>query len=329
MASIRRFGERWRAEVYRRGVRRSKVLATKAAALAWAREAEAQIDAGTVDAGTRTVADLLREYARRVSATKRGKRWEEIRISLLCRDPIAELELSRIDAPDIANWRDRRLAEVSAATVSRDWTLLSHAFSVAVREWKWLTRNPMIGVRRPPKTPPRDRIFTDAEVDRLLHAAGSDLSTVTGRVGAALRIALETGMRAGELCTLTWARVSLERGVARLERTKNGDSREVPLTVEAVRVLSALPKAPDDDRCLRLSSSQLDALFRKLKARAMVTGATFHDSRATAITRLALRLDILALARMIGHRDLRSLQVYYRESAEEIARRLNARKEKA
>lgn len=326
MASIRRHGDRWRAEVFRRGVRRSKVLATKAAAQAWARETESAIDACTLETGQRTVADMLREYARRVSPGKRGARWEQIRVEAICRDPLAELELARVDAPDIADWRDRRLAEVSPATVSRDWTLLAHAFAVARREWRWLSRDPMAGVRRPPKSPPRDRVFTEDEIERLLHAAGEDLSTATGRVGAALRIALETGMRAGEICGLTWADVALERGVARLERTKNGTARDVPLTHEAVRVLQALQSAPgaaQDARCLRLTVQQLDVLFRKLKARALIEGATFHDSRATAITRLATRLDILALARMIGHRDLRSLQVYYRESAEEIARRLN------
>lgn len=48
----------------------------------------------------------------------------------------------------------------------------------------------------------------------------------------------------------------------------------------------------------------------------------WHDARATAITRLARRLDILDLARMIGHANLGELRTYYRERAEDIAARL-------
>jgi integrase len=103
----------------------------------------------------------------------------------------------------------------------------------------------------------------------------------------------------------------------------------VPLSSEALRVLAQLKPVTDkreDRRCFGIASTQsMDALFRKAKARAGLAdaGIHFHDSRATAITRLARRLDILSLARMVGHRDLRMLQVYYRESAEDMAARLD------
>ncbi len=67
----------------------------------------------------------------------------------------------------------------------------------------------------------------------------------------------------------------------------------------------------------------LDAPRRRVRDRAKVEGLTFHDSRLTAITRLSKRLDVLALARMVGHSDLRMLQVYYNETAEELAKRLD------
>lgn len=64
------------------------------------------------------------------------------------------------------------------------------------------------------------------------------------------------------------------------------------------------------------------AAIRQARDRAGLADLHFHDSRATAITRLAKRLDVLELARMVGHRDLRMLQVYYRETAEELAAKL-------
>jgi len=64
-------------------------------------------------------------------------------------------------------------------------------------------------------------------------------------------------------------------------------------------------------------------LFRSIKRRAKVDGFTFHDSRHLAITRLSRKLDVLALARMVGHRNLSQLQAYYNESAEDLAKRLD------
>ena len=71
-----------------------------------------------------------------------------------------------------------------------------------------------------------------------------------------------------------------------------------------------------------LTIRQKDALFRKLCAKAGIEGLHFHDSRHTAITRLAKKLTVLELARMVGHKDLNMLLVYYNESAEEIAKKL-------
>lgn len=94
------------------------------------------------------------------------------------------------------------------------------------------------------------------------------------------------------------------------------EARQVPLSTEAARLWKA--HGP-----FGLTPQQIDVHFRKGCARAGIEGLHFHDSRATAITRLAKRLDILTLARMIGHRDLKSLQVYYRETAEDTAKRLD------
>jgi integrase len=71
-----------------------------------------------------------------------------------------------------------------------------------------------------------------------------------------------------------------------------------------------------------VAAASLDVLFRRARDRASVHDATFHDSRATAATRLARRVDMLTLARILGHRDPKSLMVYYRESASDIAARL-------
>lgn len=128
-------------------------------------------------------------------------------------------------------------------------------------------------------------------------------------------------MRAGEIVGLSWERIDLERRVAHLPMTKGGVARDVPLSSEAVRLLRALPRM---EPVFGLSSSQLDALWRKIKGKARVDGLTFHDGRAWALTKLARKVDVLTLAKISGHRDLSILMnTYYRETAEDIARRLD------
>jgi len=73
-----------------------------------------------------------------------------------------------------------------------------------------------------------------------------------------------------------------------------------------------------------MTSGSLDALFRKAKKQALIEDGTLHDTRHLAITRLAKKLNVLDLARMVGHKDLRQLQVYYNESAEDMDTRLDA-----
>jgi integrase len=296
---------------------------TKAAAQAWATQIEADIIAGkTGGIPNKTFGDLLQRFQNEVSTGRKGEQWERVRIGMLMRDPLADVRLGDLDERSIAEWRDRRLKSVSAASVRREWNLLSAACTIAVKEWKWLKSHPMRNVRRPPSSPPRDRIFSDDEIERMVLCFGDDLKSISGRVGAAFLFAIETGMRCGEICNLTWERIDLTRRVARVAVGKTlAASREVPLSGAAIEILNKL-RAAGTPGVFGLNTTQIDAIFRKVRANALVDGVHFHDTRATAITRLAKKLDILALARMVGHKDLKMLQVYYRESAEEIAKRL-------
>jgi integrase len=328
MGTVRKRGKAYRAEVMKNGVRRSATFDTKAQAFAWIEDAERQIAAGAAD-GLRapvkaTFGDLLAEYKKTVSVSKKGKRWEDVRIDALSRDAIAEVSLRELDASHVASWRDRRLRQVSAASVLREWNLLSHACHVAVKEWLWLKENPFSGVKRPAQPKPRDRLASDDEIAAILHALGygpeSPVQTATARVGAAVVFAIETAMRAGEILRLRWSDISGSVASVRDGKTAAA-SRRVPLSSRALSVLAQLPR-DDSKTCFDLQSPILDALFRKAKSRALVQDLHFHDMRHQAITRLAKKLQILDLARMVGHKDLRMLQIYYNESAEAIAQML-------
>ena len=303
------------------GRRVSKVCYSREEAIAWeaSKRAELQALAGGQSI-THTVRDVFERYAREVSPTKRGHRWEKVRLDFLCRDPLADIKLADLTSTHLANWRDRRLATgVSGSTVNRDFNLISHCFAIARDEWRWIKESPTTGVRRPREAPARDVLITPDQIDRILLACGyaedAPIETVAQRVATAFLFAIETAMRAGEICGLKPEHVTGR--VAHLPKTKNGFPRDVPLSTRALELWSKVPGG------FGLSPARLDANFRKARERAGVTGITFHDTRHAAITALAKRLNVLELARMTGHKDIRQLSRYYNESAEVIAGRLD------
>ncbi len=311
-------------------------MSTKAEAIAWATAREAEIRAGKatgIQAG-RTVGDAFDRYEKEVSTTKRGHRFESLRLAAIGKwevngKPFRDMRLVEASSEVLGKWRDHRLNtdKMSGSTVNRELNLLSNVFAIAAKEWKWIAGSPTTDVRRPKESEPRDRLYTDDEIKRICLALGFDLDddehveTISQRVAAAYLFAIETAMRAGEICGLMPCDVSGR--VATLTETKNGTKRKVPLSKRAVELLELLPLPEEDGTLFGVTARSLDALFRKARIRAGVDDATFHDTRHLAITRLAKKLNVLDLARTVGHRDLKQLQVYYNETAEPMASRLD------
>lgn len=234
--------------------------------------------------------------------------------------------LADLDTPDLAAWRDQRLAKVSDATVLRQLNWLRHALRLARDEWRWMAHDPLKGMRIPRQPAPRVRRVLPVEVRRLCQSlgyrAGRAPTTRNQEVALAFLVALRSAMRAGEILSPGRANLDLKRRVASVEhKTQHitGRPRDVPLTRHAVRLLSPVAGR---ERCFTVSSAVLDALFRKARDRLLIKDLHFHDSRAEALTRLSRKVDVLTLAKISGHKDLRILQGYYRETAEQIAARL-------
>jgi integrase len=138
-----------------------------------------------------------------------------------------------------------------------------------------------------------------------------------------VRLALLTAMRRGELLALEWQHVDLMRRVAVLPMTKNGDARSVPLSSEAVALLGTLASSARPGRVFPTTAMALRKAFERACERANIRDLHFHDLRHTATTRMsALLPNVIELAAVTGHRDLRMLQRYYHPRAEDLARKL-------
>lgn len=319
MPTYRQRGDRWRAELYKDGRRESATFDTKRQAVAWATQRESELTG--VRLPEHTLQDALRRFAEEVSPSHKGEKWERTRLLTMERDELAGRQLQTLTRTDIAGLRDRRLKVVSGASVRREMNLLISVLSECAGDWGWLRANPAREVKRPPSPPPRRRRVSDDEAARVTLALGvTDLEaeTIGQRVGLAFLFALESAMRAGEILGLRWEDVSPKS--ARLPETKNGDARVVPLSVRAREIIAALPR--DRETCFDIHPGTRDTLWRRAVKDAEITNLHFHDSRAEAIWRLSKKLDVMELARMIGHRDLRSLMIYYNADPDELADRL-------
>ena len=343
------YGVRWYDDS---GKRHQKNFKTKVEAKKFGAALELKPE---VRASSITVADLMRRYQTEVTPTKRGCREEHHRINRLLRYPFTQKLLSSISSKDIEDFMEARLLEhtarsgdglVSPSTVTKERITLSAIFSWGVKSG-FMQTNPVKGTKTPEKTEARERVASDEEVEKILLASGWDGESVpatkTQLVAAAFVFACKTGMRSGEILQLE--DVWIDGTVIHLpkEATKTLSRRDVALSQEALRILNLVLERGDRPQVFGdLSSAQRDALWRKIRDRAglgpvfdsegrlVQEGLNFHDSRATFATWAASpdpktgapRLDVLALARQTGHKDLKMLQRYYRASAKQIADRL-------
>lgn len=319
MASYRKLPSGlWRAEVFKQGVRASASFTTKAKAQAWATQQEADIMARKRGQIIRkTFRQCLERYSEEVSPTKKNERWEKTRILFFTADdtglPFVDKVADEVTPDDLARWRDDRLRGVAGATINRDLNLISAVFTTAVEEWGWCSKSPTRKLRRPPESKPRDRLITWREVRSVLRALDWHMKkpdTLQQEAGFAFLMALHTGMRASEVLKARYV-----GAVAELDDTKNGEARRVPLSARAQRLARLCS--------FTITGPSLDALFRKARQRAGLDGFTFHDARATALTRMAKRVTVLELAKISGHKDVNLLlSTYYRTTAEDIGSRL-------
>lgn len=321
----------WRIQIEVRGQRDANTLPTKREAVEWAARRKAELLAvGSGRAGeVKTLAQAMKRYEEEVSPTKRGELKEVVRLKSFERQPLfpARVLLADLTPEHLAAWRDARLKLNSRGAVLRDMVLLSHVLEVARREWRWITANPMRDVRKPSEPDHRERIIQPLEVRRMLRAMGwgtrAPVRSVSQAVAWCFVLALQTGMRAGELCGLRWKDVAADHVQLHAGKTKTGKARQVPLMFAAQRAIERM-RGFDEELVFGLRPQTLDAMFRKYRARAGLDGFTFHDARHTAATRLAPLVDVLDLCKIFGWTTATRALVYYNPTGSQIAARLNA-----
>ena len=214
--------------------------------------------------------------------------------------------LGAIQPATVEGYRETRRGEgVTVATVNYDHAVLRHLLGVAER--RGLTpSNPAKKVRLPDPRNERDRVLTEDEWERLYAAAKPHIKPI-------ILIAYQLGLRRGEIVRLTWDQVDFKGGFIRLrgEDTKNGESRNVPLTPEVRSALADLSRVRrlDTNRIFFGARGPLGVVhhaFRQAVKQAGIKNLRFHDLRHCAATNLhRAGVDTITAMKIVGHKSER------------------------
>lgn len=246
MASVRRLDcGRWQVQIRRTGaVPTTRTFSSKADADRFPRTSESEVDRGVFvdrsEPDRTTLSDLIDRYLSEVTPAKKSASKETQRLRYMKRE-LGNFASSRLLPKDVAAYRDKRLAGgASGATMRKDLNSLSHVLDTAIKDWGLpLPANRVSLIRRPKIARGRDRRLSRGEEDALLVACKASRASM---LAPAVVLALETAMRLGELLALEWRHVDLRSRVATLVDTKNGESRQVPLSTKAVETIRQIPR---------------------------------------------------------------------------------------
>lgn len=334
MASIQKRNGSYRVRIKRTGKSTlSQTFLTRNEALQWVKETQAKVDLGLYEAAPirslKTFSQAAICYRDTHSIHKKIVRSETYRLNILIKR-WGDLPLEEITKTVILELRDELLSSGrSGDTINHYFNTLSKLFQMLNDEWNLDIANPIKGIRRMPPSKGRAKRIYGAIEQQLLDSC-EHLSLPLLR--SIIQFAIQTGMRRGELMGLTWADIDILNRKAYLHNTKNGESRQVPLTRQAMAVLEALSK--DKERVFPMGMDALRSQFGRLKdyAKGQWNGVganplndlRFHDLRHEALSRLSdTGLNVIELSCISGHKTMAMLKRYTHPSHEAILKRLD------
>jgi len=206
--------------------------------------------------------------------------------------------------------RKRGALQKTTATVNRYMQAISAVFTWAIEQRLcpkgWV--HPCRGIKRLPDAKERVRFLDAAERTRLFAAVKE---SEYPRLYALTLLALKTGARRGELLALTWRNVDLDKGIATLGHTKNGDRRTLVLLPDVIEALAPF-KSSDLDRYVFGSvrskyqvPTSIDSAWRDAVERAKIKNFKFHDLRHCCASYMAQAgIPLNVIAEVLGHRKL-------------------------
>jgi integrase len=324
----------------------------------WVKVAEADIIKGRyfkhLESSKHTMSELFDEYLTWSKFKQKRDKQNQIRLLQFWRGKIGDKLVCDVDSVLIGDIRNELSAEDAngkaraPATVNRYLALLSHVFTYAVKERKWAESNPCKDVSRDSEDNERVRFLSEGEKESLL-AACKELDSTLYLI---VVLAISTGARRGEIagnrddekkagnqgnyCGLSWQDINWKQDHATLKKTKNKDTRSVPISGLAMELLKEHRKIRRMDSDLVFPDPRdptmpwnFESLWRKAVNQAEITDFHFHDLRHTFATYcLASGATLAELMLLMGHKSPSMVARYAhmeKSHASSIVERMNAK----
>lgn len=330
----------WKAVIRKQGwPTTAKTFRTKRDAEDWARQTEDEMVRGVflrrTPAQKLTLASALDRYLQEVTPSKKagGSQRRDHTSAKPLRDELGAYALPALGPEQIGHYRDQRLAAgKSGSTVRLELALLSHLYTIALREWGiQLPGNPVLLVRKP-QAARRDRRLNAGERGRLLQSVRQHPNPILAWV---TELALETAAREMELLSLRVGDIDLSRRIATFGDTKNNECRTIPLTRRAVEILQEALAYPREGTDLMFPGEPgrdgirrpytLGKVWQQAVERAGLSGLRFHDLRHEATSQLVeMGLSDAKVRQITGHKSAQMLYRYAHLRSEDLVPELDA-----
>lgn len=302
----------------------SESFSSLALAKKWKRDTESAIEQGRFQfpslAKKHSLADLIDRYIESILPTKLKNARNVKQHLFWWKQELGNILLSDIKPSHIARKRDELLSQStiykkprSSTTVVRYIASLSHAFTIAIKEWDWMDENPVRKINKPKLPQGRIRFLDESEKNHLLDACKQSNSAYLYPI---VVLALSTGMRKGEILTLNWDDIDFERSTILLQTTKNGERRMVPLIGLSLELLTRLNSA-QQSKLVFPSPKNLNqpidirSAWESALQKAGLANFKFHDLRHTAASYLAMNnASLIEIGTLLGHKTVQMTKRY-------------------
>ena len=235
---------------------------------------------------------------------------------------IAPIHLERIK---------KNMADAGRAARSITYTLavVRQVFNFARDHDLFAGQNPVTKIKKPSSDNRRVRFLSHEEADRLLAA----LAEISPQVRDMALLSLHCGLRAGEIFSLTWSDVDMERGVLTLRDTKSGKTRAAILTDAAKSMLMDRERRGPADFVFPSETGEKvgqvsQSFIKTVNALGLNDGVTdprqkvvFHSLRHTFASWLAEDgADLYVIQQLMGHQSFAMVQRYAHLSPDTLRR---------
>ncbi len=316
MSYLRIHNNKWQSIIRIKGhPTLAKSFKSKTDAKRWGIETELKIrreDAGVAKIKFPTFRNVSLRYLNEVSIHKKCFKLERAIITPLGNEAWSEYPINKITPLVIGKFRDKQREIIKDNTINRKLDVISTIYTTCKKEWGYPVINPVLGIRRPKNPEPRDRRFTDAEINLLLR--GNRTSELLRTI---IAVALETGMRQSEILNIRSEHIKGSTLYIPVAKTK---PRTIPLTKKALLILRSCTLPFNIDRYL------LGKHFRRLCKHYGIEDAHFHDLRRQSLTNFMLKkkLSVAETMMIAGHLDPRMLlRTYNNLKVEDVAKKLD------